>query len=189
MADEIDDIINTVLKNEGGFQQWKSDTGNYLNGQLIGTNKGITAGRLAEWRGVKHVTANDMRTLSTDEARAIYRDRYYDKPGFEQLPPFMRRVVMDFYVTSGTWATKGLQRVLGEFGLKVGVDGKVGSQTAKACYDLAQIVPEDIIIAAYCYERARFYRAIVASRPSQAVFLKGWLTRANSFWPKTVRTA
>ena len=38
----VEKLVPFILKWEGGFQKMKEDTGNYLNGVLIGTNKGIT---------------------------------------------------------------------------------------------------------------------------------------------------
>jgi lysozyme family protein len=54
------------------------------------------------------------------------------------------------------------------------VDGAVGPLT-KA--ELAK-APLVALISAYCKAQADKYRAIVRRKPSQAVFINGWLRRA-----------
>src|SRR5690606_30144597 len=88
--------------------------------------------------------------------------------------------VFDWFVNSGNWAIKGLQKILSAFGFKCDVDGAIGPQTIKQCYACLEAVPESVFLAAYLEERRRFYHRIVASNKSQSVFLKGWLNRTDN---------
>jgi lysozyme family protein len=56
----------------------------------------------------------------------------------------------------------------------IAVDGKIGPATRGALCGLS----EDAVIEQYKRQQAAFYRSIVARRPSQGKFLKGWLNRA-----------
>lgn len=79
-------------------------------------------------------------------------------------------VVWDTAVGSGVVTTvKMLQRVLG-----VTVDGKVGPQT------LGTANVQTHVWERFTEARKQFYENIVARDPSQKVFIKGWLNRANN---------
>lgn len=170
----LDQMIDDVFEREGRvYENHPADTGGP-------TKFGITLGRLRTERG-KHMTALDVKNLTESEARAIYKDAYFYRPKIDQLPDGPVEVaVFDWYVNSGTWGTKGLQKVLNAFGYKCDVDGKIGPQTVRQCYACLAVVPEPVFLAAYLQERRRFYDRIVASRPSQRVFLRGWRNRVNN---------
>lgn len=171
----VQDIITDVLRREGGVKYFN------VPGDRGGPTKaGITLARLRSERG-PHITAEHVKALTESEIRKIYEDAYYWRPRINRLPDYIEHVVMDYYVTSGGWAIKSLQRMLNKFGYKCDIDGAIGPQTVRLMYDLCARVPAHVVVNAYCEERARFYRAIVASDASQAKFIKGWLNRAYSF--------
>jgi hypothetical protein len=60
--------VEVVLGHEGGFSDHPEDPGG-------ATNFGITHKTLAEFRGVDSVTKEDVRNLTRDEAKEIYRAR------------------------------------------------------------------------------------------------------------------
>lgn len=70
-------IVNT-FKAEGGFQQHASDNANYVNGVLIGTNRGISAqGYYGYYKKIP--TVNDIKNLTVDQAKQIFKGNYWDK--------------------------------------------------------------------------------------------------------------
>ena len=117
------------------------------------TNFGITQTTLAQWRK-QDVTEEDVQALSIDEARAIYQALYV-RP-FDGVDPRVKPHVVDIAVNSGV----GRARVL----------------LAKAEQQMDRPLPVQLVI-----ERLEFYARLVQAKPSQAVFLTGWIRRACSF--------
>lgn len=162
-----DDIIDGLLHREGGYVDHPHDTGG-------ATNWGITRGTLASWRK-RAVTVAEVKALTKEEARDIYRVQYIDQPGFSTLPEPLRTHVVDFGVNAGqAQAVRTLQRVVGAT-----QDGILGPRTraALAALDVAQATRR------YWQERVRFYARLVAIRPTQMAFLDGWLNRCFHMQP------
>lgn len=63
---------------EGGYQNDPRDSGNFYNGQLIGTNWGIAASTLAKYLG-RTTSVEDMKNLSRKTAEQILKTNYWDK--------------------------------------------------------------------------------------------------------------
>ena len=162
----INQMLDDVIRREGGYVHDPVDRGGP-------TKYGITQRTLRAWRG-QAVTADDVRRLTTDEARAIYRRRYVDEPGFARLPDPLRTQVVDNGVLSGPrQAVKDLQRAIGG----VRIDGRLGPKTRAALRQqgVAGVHAQLIQVRA-----ARIGR-IVHRRPDQARFLTGWLARITAF--------
>lgn len=155
-------IITGVLKREGGFQQNPNDLSRGA------TNMGITQATLASWRG-NPVSVDDVRSLTADEARAIYRKRYVEDPGFDKFASDdLCAAMVDIGVNSGpVQAVKLLQRALG-----VTEDGLLGPATMKAVATCPNLVKK------LATQRAWFYLAIVDKDETQKIFLRGWIARA-----------
>lgn len=161
-----DQIIDGLIEREGGYVHDPVDRGGP-------THYGITQRTLRAWRG-QVVTPADVRRLTRDEARAIYRRRYVDAPGFATLPDPLRAQVIDNAVLSGTrQAVKDLQRAIGG----VTVDGRLGPQT-RAAFARRGVA---VVHAQLIQVRAARIGRIVQRRPEQARFLRGWLARITAF--------
>lgn len=105
-------------------------------------------------------------------AREIYLTRYWNKIRLSEVKD--QRVanqIFDWFVNSGGNAIKRIQKILG-----VTTDGIVGVKTIEAI-NRGGVHLNDLIRDS----RIDYYNDIVAARPTQAKFLKGWLSRANSF--------
>ncbi len=76
MAKFIDAYHHTA-PNEGGYTDNPADRGNYVDGLLIGTNKGVSAPVLKEWLG-RRPTVQEMKALDTATAQAIYKKNYWN---------------------------------------------------------------------------------------------------------------
>jgi lysozyme family protein len=158
----LDTIIDGILEAEGGFVNDPRDRGN-------ATNFGITLATLSVARG-RAATVEDVKDLTADEARTIYRDRYILRPGFGNLPEPLRTEVVDHGVLSGTaTATRDLQLAVG-----VVVDGVLGPVT-RAAVEAADI---QALTLRLIRERTLRLAQIVIANPSQIAFLRGWLRRA-----------
>ena len=105
-ADCYAESIRRLLKSEGGYVNHPSDPGGP-------TNFGITLGDYRKY--VKaDASAADIRAMNVDEAKAIYRAKYWGAMHGDELPAGVDYCVFDYAVNSGTGrAPKVLQRVLG----------------------------------------------------------------------------
>lgn len=157
----IDDIITAVIKREGGA----ASTNHPADGG------GRTQYGIAE-RSHPQAWLDDK--VTEEEARAIYKKRYVEGPGFAAIPDaHLMAQLVDFGVNSGpAVAITKLQKVLG-----VKEDGILGpaTQAALALRDSRQINNELMC------ERIRMIGRIVSKNKSQAVFINGWLSRACEF--------
>lgn len=129
IASFIDETV--IGKHEGGYQNKKSDTGNFIDGVNIGTNFGISAPTLKRHLG-RDITAQDMKDLTREEAEEIYMNEYYKDSNINDLPEDKQEVMLDFYINSGPTAIKTLQKIAG-----VKTDGIIGPKTIKAIKDVS----------------------------------------------------
>lgn len=72
------EIFQDTLVFEGGFQDNPKDTGNYCNGKLIGTYRGISAVGYRDYFK-KCPTPNDLKSLSENQVYTIAKLNYWDK--------------------------------------------------------------------------------------------------------------
>ncbi|MBV1835669.1 glycosyl hydrolase 108 family protein [Acetobacter estunensis] len=89
-----------TVNEERGYQANPNDPGNWANGQLIGTNMGITPWMLARWLG-RDVTVDDMLHLARQTTFAIYRAKYWDVVGGDGLNPGLDLMGFDHGILVG----------------------------------------------------------------------------------------
>lgn len=163
-----DDIINGVIRREGStFTNDPLDPGGP-------TKYGITLQTLKDYHHDDAVTADEISVLSMDEARAIYREMFVERPGFLGVrDDRLRAFLVDWGVNSGPRTSiKALQRRCG-----LTPDGIMGPVTLR----FANNSPLPELYDALVNDRAQFYADIVSRNPSQGRFLQGWLNRNNEF--------
>jgi lysozyme family protein len=140
--------------------------GGFVNDPADGggpTNHGITQATLAAWRK-RPVTVDEVRALTLAEALAIYRANYWAAAGCDALPSGLDLLLFDMAVNAGPGtARKLLQRA--------------GSGTTRQR------------IGAFTAAREAYYRSIVAARPANAKFLRGWLARARDMQARALGMA
>jgi lysozyme family protein len=105
-AANYDACLKRLLVHEGGYTDHPSDPGGP-------TNFGIT---IADYRRyVKpDATADDVRSMRVEEAKTIYKTRYWDAQYCDRLPSGVDYAVFDYGVNSGVArAGKVLRRVCG----------------------------------------------------------------------------
>ena len=126
--------------------------------------------------GVKTpITKNTIRNLNKEQATAIFKYAFWDKLFCDSLPLRQACVLYDMAVNHGPgMAVKLAQRGCNLLGKGLAEDGIMGPKTRAA-------LDEDSLelALAIIQKRKDYYQAIVDSRPSQKVFLRGWLNRAN----------
>ena len=173
---DLEKELDIILESEGGFQNRKNDSGNYSpDGVLIGTNRGITVRALAAYRNVdpNTITEEDIRNVTDEQAREIFRQNYYFKPKLYELPENIRAAVFDQYILSGPNAIKILQDIAGM--PEEEQDGKVGPKTIEA------IKNSNITANQYADRRELYFKRVVKKSPEKKESLEGWLNRANKY--------
>lgn len=158
-----------VLQNEGGYSNIPEDGGGP-------TNFGITQHDLSEFRG-EQVSANDVRMMSVDEARTIYKKFYWNKISGDSLTQLgVATCIFDCSVLYGIHeGSKYAQLAANNCGSLIEPDGKIGPETIKVLNSVKQVA---FVQAYHLLVRAKI-NAIIESRPSQEIFRKGWESRAN----------
>lgn len=149
MPDTFEECIPIILEAEGGYVNDPADPGGE-------TKFGISK------RAFPKINIAD---LTIQQAKAIYKEYYWDRARIERLPSHLRLVVFDACVNMGNVAAIRLLQRLAE----VAEDGVVGRVTAARA--------TQITFQRYLQARRDFYQGIVARRPASRKFLRGWLLR------------
>ena len=151
----FNEIIEVVLKHEGGYVNDPKDPGGE-------TNFGISK------RAYPDV---DMKTLTKEGAKDIYKRDYWDKNHCGDLPDELRHVYFDMCVNMGRGrATKIMQETANTKGADLKVDGGMGPKTIGA---LEKVDLERV--RAY---RVKYYVNLIDRKPDLAKFYFGWFRRS-----------
>ena len=155
---KFDDIIDEVIKSEGGSRITMDplDAG--------GTTKyGISQRAYPDL---------DIKELTEQEAKNIYRLDYWIPSKASKVPAQIREIYFDMVVNFGQRsAVKVLQQACnGKNTYNIKVDGLIGNATIGACKNL-----EPDRLRAY---RVLKFARIVIKKPSQERFWFGWYRRA-----------
>lgn len=125
------------------------------------------------------VTRNTIRSLTKTQAARLFRWQMWDALKLDLIPLRPAVVLYDAAVNSGPrqsvkFAQRGYNACV-TYGQPLDIDGIMGPATRKAM----QQADTDKILMAMLDQREQFYRDLVAAKPSQEVFLKGWLNRVT----------
>tara|TARA_B100001778_G_C18234861_1_gene470568 strand:- start:127 stop:600 length:474 start_codon:yes stop_codon:yes gene_type:complete len=152
----FDEIIEQVLEHEGGYVNDPKD----LGGE---TKYGITK---------RFYPDVDIKNLTVEQAKEIYRKDYWDKNRVESLPQNLWHIFFDMCVNMGRrTAVKVLQRAAVNRGRDIEVDGGLGPATIGALKGV-----ELDRVRAY---RVKFYVDLITAKPEQEKFFLGWFRRAT----------
>jgi lysozyme family protein len=167
------------------YSDHPKDSGNWLDGRLVGSQHGVTGAALAHFRRVprSEITAEVMRQLTLGEAADIAMKDYFNGPGLNTLVwcPVTAAAADWGWMSGPATSVRALQQLSGS-----GADGVIGPQTranyenwirrygVRACMDTLHARKE------------AFFRSL--NRPE---FIDGWLNRNNyysasnaGFWSK-----
>ncbi|WP_116131491.1 holin-associated N-acetylmuramidase [Tropicimonas sp. IMCC34043] len=181
---DIQTIAREIIAREGGYVNDPDDPGG-------ATKYGVTLETLrrlgVDLDGDGKITAEDVKRLDRGRAEKIFVDHYFRAPRIDALPEPLQPSVFDMYVNAGTNAVKVLQRLLGQMGEAVAVDGVIGPQTVAAVARVAGRAP-DLLADAYGIERRNYYYALADRRPASRKYARrrdggkgGWIVRAEEF--------
>ncbi len=180
----VEQIAEEIVAREGGYVNDPDDPGG-------ATKYGVTIHTMRrlgiDLTGDGRVTAADVRRLTREQARGIYVEHYFKRPGLAHLPAQLQATVFDMYVNSGANAVRILQRLLNDMGEDLVVDGQLGPMTLAAAERAAGAAPEHIADA-YGIARRNYYYSIADARPASRKYARrrdggkgGWITRAEEF--------
>jgi len=150
-----DACLPLLLAHEGGYSNHPSDPGGP-------TNFGIT---IFDYR--KYVnpgaSAADVRAMTVEEAKRIYRARYWNAQRCDELPAGLDYAVFDYGVNSGIGrSAKVLRRLLG-----------LPDRSATISDDViaaARAVDPTTLVTKICDERLQFLRSL----RTWPIFGAGW---------------
>ena len=155
MKTTFNEIIEQVLEHEGGYVNDPKD----LGGE---TNFGIT----------KRFYPNlDIKKLTREQAKEIYKKDYWDKNKCDSIPSRLRHIFFDMCVNMGRGnAVKILQRAAVSKGHNIDIDGGLGPKTISSI----QNIRVDRVRA----YRVLYYAQLVTKRKDQEKFWLGWFRRS-----------
>lgn len=174
--DTIEALIDAVITREGGFVDHPDDRGN-------ATRWGITecVARAAGYIG-------PMAALPRTEARRIYRQQYWDEPGYGEIAkysPVIAAELFDTGINMGVKVAAGfLQRALnalnrhGRDYADIIVDHVIGPATLAALSTFLERRAregETILLKALNALQGERYIALAERRPANESFLYGWI--------------
>lgn len=159
MKDNFDIALKHVLAHEGGFVHHKDDPGGM-------TNLGVTKAVWEEWIG-HPVDEKAMRALTPEMVSPMYKRRYWDKAGCNDLPDGIDYFVFDTAVNSGPGrAIKLLQGCV-----NADADGWIGPKTLASvkAFDQVQLIQD--------YAKRRL--SYLTELKNWSTFGKGWTNRVT----------
>ena len=152
-----------ILRWEGGFVNDPNDSGG-------ATNKGVTLATYRKYKG-ESASVDDLKVITDEDWTTIFKTMYWDKCRADEIASqAVANLLVDWYWMSGPTAVRRVQRLVG-----VQTDGIIGPKSIAAINIKGEGLAQDIYDDRRC-----FYEEIVARRPSQRKFLRGWLNRLNS---------
>ncbi len=173
---DIDTLIDKVIVLEGDFSNHPADRG------------GPTRWGVTEAVARAHGYAGEMRHFPREQAAAIYKDKYWQRPGFDQVARLAPRIAAELFDTGinmGTGTASGfLQRALnalnrnGRDYVDISVDGRIGARTMTALGAFLRrrgSKGECVLLKAIESLQGARYIELAESRPANEAFLFGWL--------------
>lgn len=159
MKDNFDKSLKLVLTHEGGWFDHPKDPGG-------ATMKGIIIKVYEKFKG-RPVTKDELRNITDEEVRTIYKQNYWDKMKCDDLPYGVDHIVFDAAVNTGLrQCTLFLQR-----SVETADDGILGPKTLKA----AQETDPRKLIVRFSIHKENFYKSL----KTFPHFGRGWLNRTE----------
>ncbi|MFT4784583.1 MAG: lysozyme family protein [Paracoccaceae bacterium] len=180
----IEAIADEIVQREGGYVNDPDDPGGATKyGVTIGTMKRLGLDLTGDGR----VDVADVKRLDRATAAEIFIEHYFARPRIAALPEVLHATVFDMYVNAGANAVRVLQKLLGEMGQKISVDGVIGPETITATRAALAVAPEHLCDA-YGIARRNYYYGLADRRISSRKYARrrdggkgGWITRAEEF--------
>ncbi len=163
-------LMPLIFQWEGKWSDKKSDKGGKTNmGITLTTSKACGYDK----DGDHDIDADDLRLITRDDVSNLMRKYYWNRWQADLIKnQSVANILVDWLWNSGAWGIKIPQELL-----ELKVDGLVGAKTISAINGANQ----ELLFVKLWNAREKFFQNIVKNDPSQAINLKGWLNRLNSF--------
>lgn len=162
----IDWVIDT---HEGGFQKAVSDPGNYYQGQLIGTNWGVSAPVARE-----HGWTGRMEDMPREWAiQHVYPTYWAGLEGIQSQN--MAAKILDMRLSGIRRADRYVQAGLAALGWSLSVDGMIGPQTT----DALNRESEARVMPMLVDQQTKLYAASYNANPIGQSWFNVWMRRAR----------
>jgi len=185
VADNFTIAHKFTAKWEGGESDHPDDGGGLtkygVSLKFLGGLSGTQSNRdVLERMGIRlPITRQVIYDLTRDQAASLFRWQFWDKLRLGLIPLRPAVVLYDAAVNSGPaqsikLAQRGYNRCVA-YGQPLVVDGIMGPATRAAM----QLADTDKALSAMLDAREKFFQTIVDNKPSQQVFLRGWINRVD----------
>ena len=181
----FDKMVPSLLSREGGekFTNNPADKGGP-------TRWGVTAAKLGEYRKLgRPATADEVKNLGRDEAVALYRADFWQRPGFESVSTLSERIAEELFDTGvnmgvgtpGPWLQRALNAMnhQGRDYPDMVVDGQIGPLTCSALRNLiklrGQADAEEVVLKVLNGFQVVRYIELAEKRGPNEEFVFGWL--------------
>jgi len=188
MADFYSFIDHIADKFEGGYQNLVKDNGNYTGGvvgkgTLVGTNHGIAAPTLSQWLG-RTATVSDMKSLTKDEAKKIFKAFFWDKIKADKINnQGIAEFLFDWSLGSG-YAYKEMNKALNSlYGTNFPTSGIQPFGDAQINV-INSAKDQNKLLDTLKNYRLNWYQNIVKQDASQSGFLTSWNNRTMDIFNK-----
>lgn len=157
----FDTVFDRTIGSEGGFQADRRDRGNWTSGEvgkgeLKGTKYGLSAMTYPDL---------DIKAITLQQAKDIYRRDWWDKLGMERWPKAMQFQMFDAAFNHGSGrANQFLQYAVG-----VTQDGKIGQATMAA----VNAMDANDIVMRFLAKRLRYFTEV----KTWDTYSRGWARR------------
>lgn len=150
-------------------------SGGYLSDAMRGvaTHYGITQRVYMMWRNEHHLGWKNLVYLTPDEAKAIYRERFWDAAQCDDLPEAVREIHFD------TAVAHHVRRAMLLLHEAAQLDPK-GELFSPALEHIRAMAPP-YLRARYLCARYRFCGEIMRRDRSQLEHVAGWMSRLEDF--------
>lgn len=157
----FDTVFDRTIGSEGGFQNDRRDRGNWTGGEVgkgepKGTKYGLSAMTYPDL---------DIKSITLQQAKDIYRRDWWDKLGMERWPKAMQFQMFDAAFNHGSGrANQFLQYAVG-----VKQDGKIGPATMAA----VNAMDANDIVMRFLAKRLRYFTEV----KTWDAYSRGWTRR------------
>lgn len=172
--------LQYMLLREGGLEESASDPGGITNhGISLRFLKSIAPERLRMYGVPIYVSAETIRELTIEQARALYQGEFWDHAPFSEInSQDIANYLFDACVNMGIapgvkclqralWAARSNRTILVD-------DGILGAETLKQTNWTDSV----LLLSSLRSERGGEYRLIAQSHPAENNNLDGWLNRS-----------